>query len=368
MKFSRQELKQLNFTYLGQLTKEQLLNLTQQLLADLVEARDRLNANPSNSSIPPSSKPIWNTSSEKQDASDTNQENDNTKEDAPEEKQPLREDSNNESEDSSTSVDPQLKDPSSSENEGKKKAGKQKGTPGFGRTQRLIITSTVEHRACQCSACGAILDNTNPFVSTGGHCTIDIDLPKPGVVGIQGTYTKHLYGKTICACGFETYTKPNYIAANQEWSVPLSEANLIGPTLLAFICFLKLRMHATGSKTQLLLKWFGLSLSIGCINKCLREAGRAVSPLEPQLLAALRSSELIHADETTWKNRIFSLVSASQPAGSSKGSDHPSHSRQMPRSERRMKLTRCPVCSLGTSRSIAASASSNFSCERYNNW
>jgi hypothetical protein len=45
----------------------------------------------------------------------------------------------------------------------------------------------------------------------------------------------------------------------------------------------------------------GITLSVGCINQCLTEGGRAVAPVEDELVAEIQQSELLHADETGWK-------------------------------------------------------------------
>jgi transposase len=296
MKFSKAEIKQLTPSYIERLNQEQLANLCKGVVADLVEAHDRLNANSSNSSKPPRTDSPWDRPSDKNNKSE-NEENDD----------PLPGD-DVDSKDSSSDDQEELKVlPVKGEKEEnptpKKKPGKQQNAQGFGRTQKLIITRTEIHKPCKCKSCTALFDDKANFTATGGHYVVDIELPKEGEIGLRGSYTKHLYGKTLCLCGFETHTSSNYIPPDGEWSVALSEASLVGPMLLAFICFLKYRMHATGSKVQALLRWFGLSLSIGCINKCFREAGRAVSPLEPQLLSALRAAGLLHVDETSWYNR-----------------------------------------------------------------
>ena len=44
-----------------------------------------------------------------------------------------------------------------------------------------------------------------------------------------------------------------------------------------------------------------IRLSIGCINQCVTEGGRATAPLEDELVAEIQQSELLHADETGWK-------------------------------------------------------------------
>jgi transposase len=59
MQLSDHDLKQLDDAYLGRLPMEPLRGLSSKLLADLKEARERLNQNPSNSSRPPSSQAPW---------------------------------------------------------------------------------------------------------------------------------------------------------------------------------------------------------------------------------------------------------------------------------------------------------------------
>lgn len=63
MKFTKIEIKQLTPDYIERLNKEQLANLCKGVVADLVEAHDRLNTNSSNSSKPPSTRAPWERSS-----------------------------------------------------------------------------------------------------------------------------------------------------------------------------------------------------------------------------------------------------------------------------------------------------------------
>jgi len=52
---------------------------------------------------------------------------------------------------------------------------------------------------------------------------------------------------------------------------------------------------------EFLQDWLGITLSVGCINQCITEGGRASAPLEEQLVAEIQQSALLHADETGWK-------------------------------------------------------------------
>jgi transposase len=59
MHLSDHDLKQLDDDYLRGLSAESLRSLSGKLLADLKEAHDRLNQNPSNSSRPPRTRAPW---------------------------------------------------------------------------------------------------------------------------------------------------------------------------------------------------------------------------------------------------------------------------------------------------------------------
>lgn len=288
MRFDKSELQQLTPEYIADLPIERRAELFEQLRVDLMEAQDRLNQDPSNSSRPPSSRPPWERSSDK--AVDTADDTD---------KQASKEDEAATAEDT----------PQSSENTAganrakpKRKPGKQRGAKGFGRTQKLVITDEVIHRPEYCAGCGSELGPNLSFEAKGGYYTIDLKLSEPGYIGLQATNTKHIYGSVRCSCGFETTTTPKRIIREADWTVALGENRLVGPLLLAFIVFLKIRMHLTVSKTRELLSlWLGIDVSDGCINTVIREGGRATSCLEPELIDALKTAGLLHVDETGWK-------------------------------------------------------------------
>jgi hypothetical protein len=49
--------------------------------------------------------------------------------------------------------------------------------------------------------------------------------------------------------------------------------------------------------------WLGISLSIGSINKVIHESGRAAMPLEDELIEEILKADLLHVDETPWKEK-----------------------------------------------------------------
>ena len=292
MYFNREDLQQLTPEYIGGLPPQRRDALIEKLREDLIEAQDRLNQNPSNSSRPPSSRAPWDRSVEKNTESPA--------EECPEEPpKECTEDDNSTDKQNGSSDEGNT---AGSAECPKRKPGKQKGAKGFGRIQKLSVTQTVFHKPKCCKGCEREFDEGHQFHAKGGHYTIDLKVPEPSTVGLHVENTKHVYGSIRCECGFETSTNPHRVDSDAEWVVEMGEWRLIGPVLLAFLVFLKTRMHLTVSKSrELLAIWLGISLSDGSINTAIREAGRAASSLEPQLLEALRASELLNVDETAWK-------------------------------------------------------------------
>ncbi|NCA73137.1 MAG: IS66 family transposase, partial [Sphingobacteriia bacterium] len=93
-----------------------------------------------------------------------------------------------------------------------------------------------------------------------------------------------------------TQAEPGRAEDEAEW-------HLAGPTLVVFICFLTRRMRLSRARMrEFLLDWLGLELSTATTNQCVHEGGRAVAPVvEKQITATIRNIDLLHADETGWK-------------------------------------------------------------------
>src|SRR5918999_1130218 len=72
-------------------------------------------------------------------------------------------------------------------------------------------------------------------------------------------------------------------------------------TSISMVC-LPQRMHLSRRRIQGFLRdWLGIELSTSTINQCIHEAGRAVEPIEEQLVEELQQASLTYADETPWK-------------------------------------------------------------------
>ncbi len=300
------DLIQMDEVYLQQLEHEQLKTVSARLLSDLKEAHDRLNENSQNSSRPPSTEAPWiNLESENN--------TEKTEEFLEEESRAEADLSENTeasgSQEASTTSDAEDKDSEidakDTEKRAKKKPGKQEGSTGHGRTQKLPVTGEVTHQPSQCTACEKNFDSEDLFIATTGHFIIDIKVGAEETPGLHITNTKHIYGETTCSeCHHQTSSIPEKCAPDEEWSVEMSQWHLVGPTLVSLICFMAMRMKLSRRRIQeYFLTWYGLQLSVGTINQCIHEAGRALSPVEEKMIEDVLASELVHIDETSWKEK-----------------------------------------------------------------
>lgn len=285
MRLTDHDLKQLSQEYLASLSPEQLLHLSKKMLDDLRDARDRLNQTPQNSSRPSGSYAPWQksvTGDEEKPAETT--------EPAPE-PEPKAE---KEAAPKERAVKPSTNAPKS-----KRKAGKQPGSKGVGRQVEMAVTGEVIHQPTACSACGQPFGQQAPFQATTGLYVLDIERREHG---IAVSHLKHLYGQRTCVCGHVSQTQPGSCPDEPGWSVALTEWHLVRPMLAALIICLSLRQRLSRQRIREFLQdWLGVSLSVGCIHQCLLEGGRAVAPLEDELVAEIQQSALLHADETGWK-------------------------------------------------------------------
>jgi transposase len=136
-----------------------------------------------------------------------------------------------------------------------------------------------------------------------GYLVIDLMSPSCERAGLEVFQSKYLYHERHCRCEHWSRAEPGHCADDPAWRVALSERHLAGPTLVVLVCALSLRMRLSRRRIQeFFADWFSLQLSMATIDQWLHEAGRAVEPvLEEQLLAEIRHSDLLHADETSWK-------------------------------------------------------------------
>src|SRR5262245_8475052 len=169
MEISNHSLPQITPEVLKKLTSEELLQLSIKMLKDLKELHDRLNQNSNNSSRPPSSISPW----EKNRLDENNSHSENA---PPERGEAQAEKENKTSNQNDLSHELNSNDISASiknmkesfsknknvEESVRKKPGKQKGSPGYGRTWNPEVTEEAVHCALDaCIVCNCLLDPTN---------------------------------------------------------------------------------------------------------------------------------------------------------------------------------------------------------------
>ena len=288
MRLTDHDLKQINQEYLASLSPEQLLYLSEKMLDDLRNARDQLNQTPQNSSRPSGSYAPWEQASYSNKKKQS-EEVGNTKEKEEQETEGKATKSGTQSDNNQSNNQPRRK----------RKPGKQPGTKGVGRRVELAITGEEMHKAIECVGCGERFAEEVPFQPNTGLYVLDIEREESG---LRVTHVKHTYGKRCCGCGHVTQTKPARCAEERGWTVSLTEWHLVGPTLASLIICLSLRMRLSRPRIREFLQdWLRITLSVGCINQCITEGGRASAPLEDEFVAEIQQSELLYADETGWK-------------------------------------------------------------------
>ncbi|MBC7452843.1 MAG: transposase [Massilia sp.] len=98
--------------------------------------------------------------------------------------------------------------------------------------------------------------------------------------------------------------------------VELGEWRLIGPRLAGAIVFPSLRMRLARARIrEFFVELFGLELSTGMLDETIREAGRAVAPLEEAMVLDIEEAALLHAHETPWIDRVHRCQGRSSGKG-----------------------------------------------------
>ena len=285
-------LKQLNSQYLAKLTPEELLHLSTKLLHDLKEAREQLNQNSSNSSKPPSSRHPWETAPTTPTAAEAVTPKAAAAE-APD-----------------TSDKPASAPAAAASKPAKRKAGKQPGSPGYGRVWHPPIDDTAHHRVSHCEACGRALASGSHQAYTA-YDSVDVRFGSEAHPGLTVITTRHHLYDSTCTCGHCTRYIPHRAIPDAVLypEVEVGEWRLIGANLAALIVHLRLRSRLSLRLTQELLHdLLGIPLSVGALQQCFEEAAASAAPLEDALVEdllaeATRREGVLYIDETSWKER-----------------------------------------------------------------
>lgn len=281
MQLSDNDLRQIDDTYLERLGNASLRSLSSKLLHDLKEARERLNQNSRNSSIPPSREAPW----EKPPAQTALMPEDARLEDEQEERRPSQADDDAEQEKKPA---PQAKVKLC------KRAGKVEGAQGYGRPAPQRVDVVEPHAVAQCTGCCASLTEHVGQAYTGYY---EVDWVRNGF-GWAVRITKHLFEECTCECGHVSRAQP---FRGVEDGVDIGGFRLIGPGLASLIVALSKRYRMSHLRIQEFLHdWLDVWISTGAIHESLRETAAIVAPLEKELVKAVEQSKLLHADETPW--------------------------------------------------------------------
>ena len=74
--------------------------------------------------------------------------------------------------------------------------------------------------------------------------------------------------------------------------------------LATFIASLGVRYRISRAKIrEFLLDWAKTQLSVGTIDRCIREAGIACAPVVEELVAELQEAEILHLDQLRQQGR-----------------------------------------------------------------
>ena len=190
-----------------------------------------------------------------------------------------------------------------------RKPGKQPGAKGKWRCEALTAERTENHYPNQCGTCGATLELWYENIGHSGHFVLDL-VRQPS--GLRVACVLHRYHVVRCPCGAETVARPakGQVSAveGRKRDLRPSEASLVGPALATFIAALSVRYRLSRAKiAELLATWLDVALSVGSIDRCIREVGLACEPIVDGLIEDLRAAGVIHADETPWPQQGHKL-------------------------------------------------------------
>jgi transposase len=294
MHLSPHSLRQIDDAYLQSLEVEALRGLSVRLLADLKEAWDRLNQGPENSSRPPSSRAPW----ERKHGEPPSDEDLADGELEPEPAEPQSVEAKpaeaNPAEANPAEANPAEANPA--QMKPARKAGKQRGAPGIGRTQVFQANAEQAHYPERCAGCGQPLEPAGAVAYTGFQA-VDLRGDDPARPGLTLWVVDHRYYEISCPCGHRTRAVAGHGGVDPLLAgIELNEWRLVGPGLAALIVALALRFRLSRARIQeFLAEWLGLDLSIGTIHQTIHEASAAVAPAEEELVQAVLDSALLHA-------------------------------------------------------------------------
>jgi hypothetical protein len=293
----KEDLAQMGPEYFGSLDKPELVNVATRLLETAVELWEQAHQDSHNSSKPPSSDNPY-TKSHAETESEAASEGD-------------REESSGENSASQEASAPSVADageegevsPAEVSDSRRRSRGKQPGAPGMWRSEPLEAEEVIPHYPEECVACGAELDVPEEGKPHMGYYVLELEKRASGLRVVCRLH--HYYSAACPRCGHESKARPgegsiSFVEGRQK-DLRLQEYVLVGPLLATFIASLSVRYRMSRAKIrEFLVDWLQTPLSIGTIDRCVREAGIACEPVVEELLEELQEAEILQVDETPW--------------------------------------------------------------------
>ena len=277
----KDDLVQMNEDYFKSLNQERLVEVAKNLDQLATDLWSKQQQNSENSSQPPSKDNPYNSNNKTEESNPSSES----------ESAPVK---TEEKEIGEKGSKPKKK-------KSKRKPGKQPGGEGFGRSQPLKAEVIIPHYPDLCAACNHDLAESEP-VRYMGYYVLELE---PELFGFRIVTQLHHYYRTTCSCGHCTHAKPGTgrvsVVEGRSQDLKLTEYVLVGPLLATFIASLSVRYRMSRTKIREFLKdWSNTELSIGTIDRCIRETGIACVPVVEELVEQLQKADILHLDETHW--------------------------------------------------------------------
>ena len=188
-----------------------------------------------------------------------------------------------------SSLPPSKDPPEAPKRPPRKRSGrKQGGQDGHKGASRALVDDpdeTVKHRPSSCRKCGRRLTGNERVVGSPARHQV-IELPETVVVTTEHQLLK------VCCEDCATHTR-----AELPEGV---EHGAFGPRLRATVVMLAVMLMSRRATVTLLRDMFGVQISLGSVEKILKQASDALAAPWEAIKAAVQGAEVAHADETSW--------------------------------------------------------------------
>ena len=185
---------------------------------------------------------------------------------------------------------------SKSEDSSKEKSKRKPRAAGFGRkADGIAVDKVIKHIPHACSACKSSLSDD---LAEHTITTFQYDMVFCGTKDMHLIKIENKFYSIKCNCGHiaKVETKDNLN------NVELKKYHIIGPSLGAMMIYDYFSNHLSISKLQnSYYEKYGIAFSIGSIIECIHSNGLRLEPESIKIKDKVLSSDIVHADETSFK-------------------------------------------------------------------